>query len=289
MLTGSGISFIPQMEIAQEENGVLLKAHLDFTLVWPKVPAVRVLEVKSMNTIPDEPYTSHVAQALSQVSMLKRLWSKPAFSLRSPNGRMLAHGLTFPQLCLKQTGSSLPDIPESVDLEGWLLCIGMTDAKAFGPYIPDECAYDNMMLQAAQMATAMKGSLDGLAYAHGFCLGCRFCDFASGCPKFKGEEHPEFEDQISRLKALRDQKSSIEKEAREIESSLKLAYKNSGTLNWIMSGSHGFRVSTSKGRTSIDTEKLKINLHEFMSDDDVKNLIIKSMKVGNPISRLNIR
>ncbi len=289
MLTASGITFIPQMEIAQEENGVLLKAHLDFTLVWPKVPAVRVLEVKSMNTIPDEPCTSHVTQALSQVSMLKRLWSKPAFSLRSAKGKLVAHGLTLPQLILKQTGSSLPDTPDNVDLEGWLLFIGMTDANAFGPYLPEDIAYENAVLQADQMMNAMKRNLNDLAYAHGFCINCQFCDFSSNCKKFEGEEHPEFEEQISQLKILKEKKSKIHDQVSEIEENLKIAYSNINTSNWITSGSHRFKVSTSNGRESIDKEKLEGNLIEGRSKDDAEKLIADSMKIGEPMTRLSVR
>lgn len=289
MLTASGISFIPQMEIAQEVNGVLVKAHLDFTLVWPKVPAIRVLEVKSMNSIPDVPHTSHATQVLSQVSMLKHLWSKPVFSLRSPKGRIVAHDLTFPEMCHKQLGLAIPDSPDDVDLEGWILSIGMMDAKGFGPYLPNDIAYENALLQASQMVNAMHGNLLDLPYAHGFCMNCKYCDYANDCPKYEGEDHPEFEEAINKLKDLKDEKHKIEHEAGEIESYLKASYANIDASDWIKSGQHRFKVSMSKGRESIDIEKLEHNLIEYMSIDEAKKLISNSMKTGNPIARLNIK
>ena len=59
-----------------------------------------------------------------------------------------------------------------------------------------------------------------------------------------------------------------EKDSIEI---LKTAYDNIDTLDWIISGQHKFKVSTSKGRESIDIEKLKTNLLEFMSAEEAQN------------------
>ena len=289
MLTASNIYYIPQMEIAKEENGVLIKAHLDFTLIWPNVPAVRVLEVKSMNSIPNVPYASHATQVQSQVSMLKKLWSSPAFSLRSPKGRNIAHNLTFPELCRKQLGFLLPDTCDNIELEGWILCIGMTDAKGFGPYLAYDIVYENTILQASQMFQAVHGDLNNIAYTHGYCIDCNFCEYANSCQKYKGEIHPEFEDSIARLKDIKKEKQNLEQEAKEIETYLKTAYDNIDTLDWIISGQHKFKVSTSKGRESIDIEKLKTNLLEFMSAEEAQKLIDKSMKVGNTITRLNVK
>ena len=289
MLTASNISYIPQLEIYKEENGVLVKAHLDFTLIWPNVQAVRILEVKSMNSIPDVPYTSHITQIQSQVSMLKKLWSSPAFSLRSPKGRIIAHDLTFPELCRNQLGFLLPETCDNIELEGWILCIGMTDAKGFGPYLPDEIVYDNTILQASQMFQAIHGDLNNLTYTHGYCIDCNFCEYANSCQKYKGEIHTEFEDSLTRLKDIKKEKHNLQQEAEKIESYLKTAYININTSDWIISGQNKFKVSTSKGRESIDIEKLKNNLREYMSVDEAQKLIDNSMKTGNPISRLNVK
>lgn len=34
-------------------------------------------------------------------------------------------------------GIKMPEQPDKVDIQGWVLCIGMSDIKAFGAYNPD--------------------------------------------------------------------------------------------------------------------------------------------------------
>ncbi len=84
-------------------------AHLDFTLVWEQpCSAVRVLEVKSMEQLPPDPYAAHELQISGQVGLLHRLRNQPAFSLRDKDGALLHENLTFPQLCRERLGLTLP-------------------------------------------------------------------------------------------------------------------------------------------------------------------------------------
>ena len=48
---------LPQLEISWQHQGVPIKAHLDFVLVWgAPVNAIRILEVKSTDKLPTSPH-----------------------------------------------------------------------------------------------------------------------------------------------------------------------------------------------------------------------------------------
>lgn len=105
VLGNLGMNMFSQLEIDGRLNGVPIKAHLDFTLIWDKPSlAVRILEVKSMSQIPELPYSSHEFQVSGQTALLKELWNKPVFTLRDFKGVVLDRKQTFSELCKKHFG-----------------------------------------------------------------------------------------------------------------------------------------------------------------------------------------
>lgn len=93
-LAATGVKLIPQLEIAIEHSGVPIKAHLDFTLAWGgQRPAVRILELKSNERIPDTLYTSYETQLYGQVGLLKSCWAEPSFFVPGTS----VQSATFPQ------------------------------------------------------------------------------------------------------------------------------------------------------------------------------------------------
>ncbi|WP_272698850.1 hypothetical protein [Desulfovibrio sp. Fe33] len=80
-LTASDVKLLSLLQIGVEHDGVPIKAHLNFTLVWGvQRPAMRVLELKSNERIPDSLYASYEAQLYGQVGLLKSCWTEPCFS-----------------------------------------------------------------------------------------------------------------------------------------------------------------------------------------------------------------
>lgn len=151
-LEQSGHRPLQQLEINMEGYGIPIRAHLDFTLVSRKsYPAVRILEVKSMGELPERPYPTHVAQVKGQTSLLFSAWNDHAFSLKQPDGEILYEGLSFPQLCQTHLGVQLPSDPEQVSIEGWLLCLSMKTARAFGPYEPDAYGLEMQLLSEGRL------------------------------------------------------------------------------------------------------------------------------------------
>ena len=133
------LPLVRQLEIAVTHNDTLIKAHLDFVLISmnPK-PTVRILEIKSCRELPENLYVSYEMQVYGQVGLLCRHWDGPDFSLTDEHGEFQFGGLTFPEVAHRLWGVDMPDDVSFVDIEAWILCLSMTDAKVFGPYKADE-------------------------------------------------------------------------------------------------------------------------------------------------------
>lgn len=136
-LTGCGLSPLSQLEIEMRHKNIPIKAHLDFTLVTDQPhPSVRILEVKSTTKIPATLPERYLMQIGGQTALLKACWNQPAFNLVLDTGEVLYHR-TLPEICNECLGVSLPDA-SACDVQGWILCLSMCDAKAFGPFFPED-------------------------------------------------------------------------------------------------------------------------------------------------------
>lgn len=296
-----GLHVLPQLEIRHVYQGASIRAHLDFTLVWEQSrPAVRILEVKSMEQLPADPYAAHELQISGQLGLLCRLWNNPAFSLRDADGRILHDKLTFPQICRAHLGLAFPDSVRDVSLEGWLLCLSMKEARAFGPYGYDAELLANILTQARAFWTQLQDlrtgslTLDVVPHAQGFHPLCACCRFNADCPKFpQGDYQPQWQPALARLDALKQSRSTLDAAIKEMEAALKLACRLSGTQNWISTGQHRFRCITAAGRRSLNREALHDELadifrFEHLDDIDVDALLFRCEREGAAASRLII-
>lgn len=293
------LNFLSQLEISITHGNVPIKAHLDFTLVWDK-PAIRIVEVKSMDKLPTEPYKAHVFQAQAQVNLLYHYWERPVFGLRDNTGRVLAQKLSFPQICKTLMGITLPSHPDEVSLESWLLCLSMKEAACFGPYVADDESLEQMLL-LAERAWVQYTSLHhnpSLASELPNCTGfnplCSYCEFNQDCPKFSDNIlQPQWDLTIKEHEKLKAEKAALDERIRSIENSLKEAHKLSGLKGWIEAGDHRFRVVNAAGRTTLDRNSLQTELAEIfnargITDLDVDALFARHERIGAASSRLNI-
>ena len=300
-LAAMGLHAMPQLEIRHIWQNTPIRAHLDVTLVWDTpIPAVRILEIKSMGGIPDTPYNAHEAQMQGQVGLLHALWNTPVFTLRDTNGSPLHENVTFPQLCRTRFGVVLPSTPKGVSLEGWLLCLSMKDARAFGPYAYDAeslretlgCACDFW----ASLVSLHDGSLtlDAVPYAQGFYPLCGYCESNADCPKFQqGDDQPQWDNALGKLETLKRNRSALDVEIREIEMALRQAHQLSGTKNWISTGHYRFRTTTVAGRRTLDKIALQAELDEICALEkieriDVDALLRRNEREGAPSVRLSV-
>ncbi|MBU1195226.1 MAG: hypothetical protein KKE62_16010 [Proteobacteria bacterium] len=301
-IMATGVKLIPQLEICIEYNGIPIKAHLDFTIVWGGgKPTVRVIELKSNELIPDHLYASYEAQMYGQIGLLKECWQKPCFSVTAEHNQIEFNDVTFPEAAAQLFGVSLPDTPENVDIEAWVLSISMTQIKPFGPYFPDNIML-NTCLQIAERIWNEKEeilsgniSLDDVQYCSGFHPLCDFCNVNQDCPKFKDQdilEHdPSFEAELEKLADLKEQESVIQKKRDVIEQRIKNTYRliNGNKIGWLKTSGYRFKVSTMPGRKSLDRDKLQDNMaahiHDGISVDDV---LEQCQKTSSPYERLYI-
>ena len=131
---GLELPHIRQLEISTQYEGVDFKAHLDFVLATTQPrPTVRILEVKSCQKLPEFLYSSYEMQVYGQIGLLAENWNKPCFSYVPYTGAYPFDNLSFPSIANIALGAELPWDVRDVDLEAWVLCLSMQDAKVFGP------------------------------------------------------------------------------------------------------------------------------------------------------------
>ena len=293
-LIGYGLSLLSQLEIEIVYGDVLLKAHLDFTLVTDQPhPVVRILEVKSTAKLPTTLSESYLMQIGAQTALLKAYWNHPVFNIIQETGEVLYHR-TLPEICKELLGVSLSDDASACDIQGWVLCLSMCDAKAFGPFLPEDADIARCLNMASEFWETMNDlkenrlNLNAIRTAQGLDALCPSCFWRKDCPHFWGSSHPEWEDALVQLIKLKTQKKSFEADIDELESRLKVAYQLSHTVRgeWINTGKHTFRVIPQNGRVTLDRKRLNEELETLLGEQDARTLLARCEKQGEPFERL---
>ena len=300
-LASLGLHILPQLEINWQHQGVPIKAHLDFVLVWgAPVNAIRILEVKSTDKLPASPHDSHLLQLHGQIGLLAQAWDKPVFSLRDEDGTLLHEKMTFPQLCLAQLGLQLPATAAEASMEAWLLCLSMKEVTTFGPYTFNQAMLDTALDHAVQLwvdLTAHRAgnlSLSQVTCAQGFYPLCSYCEYNTDCPKFpQGVQMPQWEPALEKLASLKEQRTALDDEIKEMETVLKLVHRQAGTRDWVDTGKYRFRASTTSGRSTLNRDALHEELTDIFRFEgvggiDVDALLARCERTGAPFERLSI-
>ncbi|MBG0789905.1 MAG: hypothetical protein H0S80_05330 [Desulfovibrionaceae bacterium] len=294
-LTATGVKLVPQLEISIEHSGVPIKAHLDFTLIWGgQRPAVRILELKSNERIPDSLYASYEAQLYGQVGLLKACWGESCFSV--PETELQA--VTFPQAALALFGVGLPDSPDNVDIEAWVLSISLSEVRPFGPYMPEEGMLDVCLQTAVAIWRAAEDvrsgnlALNDLDYCRGFHPLCDWCDVNADCPKFQAMNIPSDSAcglELEELAMLKERKATLEGRIAEAEERIKQTYRLVGGQDWLSNGDHRFRVANVAGRRTLDRSLVVDKLTVLIGDDrKAQKALEQCEKAGNPHERLYV-
>ena len=292
-LVGYGLSPLFQLEIEIMYGDVPIKTHLDFTLVTGQPhPTVRILEAKSTARLPTTLSESYAMQIGGQTALLKAYWNHPVFNLVLDTGEILHHR-TFPEICNECLGVSLPDA-SACDIQGWIICLSMCDAKAFGPFLPEDTDVARCLDMASEFWETMhdlrenKVNLNTVQTEQGLAPLCPSCFWKEDCPCFKGSSHPEWEAALAQFMDLKAQKKSLEEKIGELESRLKVAYQLSHTARgeWINTGKHTFRVIPQNGRVTLDRKRLNEELETLLGEQDARTLLARCEKQGEPFERL---
>ena len=293
-LTAYGLRSIPQLSIALSYKNMPIQAHLDFTLVWGgSKPAVRVLELKSNENIPKMLYASYETQLHGQLALLREAWNKPCF-LHDGSGRYV----TFPKLVDRRFGVSMPDNPEDVDIEGWVVSLAMSDIKVFGAYEPNTFMLGSCLQTAESIWNDVQAiregtmTLDDVKYHKGFHPLCDWCDFNADCPKFRPMETwnvPEVSQELERLAALKSEANALKAQIKEAERRITQTYD---ALNpngaWITTGDQRFRATIQPGRQTIDRDALTNELLYLLEGDEerVASVLRNVTRTGESYERL---
>ena len=291
-----GLPVIEQLEIQATHNQVPIKAHLDFTFVSAVgQPTVRILELKSCENIPSTLYSSYETQVYGQVGLLRALWNQSAFGVHGEPGKAECSGSTFPDICRERLGAEMPADASLVDIEAWVLCLSMSEAQAFGPYLPDKSML-SLCLQTAVELWALTdevrsngGDIFDVPTAKGFHALCPWCEFNADCPKFEGVEQPQWRPDLEKLATLKSELDRLDVEISAIEDGLKTAYRLSDVSgNWINADNQRFRVSSQSGRRTLNRDQLRWELAAIMGKDKAEALLARCESEGKPIERLMV-
>jgi len=295
-LRANGANLITQLEISLQEGGIPIRAHLDFVVArGGDRPALRILELKSTEHLPRTLYPGYEAQLYGQIGLLKTLWDRPAFSLRDETGVPILEGQTFPQMCRHRFGIVLPEKADEVEIEGWVLCLSMSEARTFGPYRPDagmlalcrRTAAD--IWNAVQAVKAGRLGLDDIPICPGFHPLCDWCDHAEGCPKFVADpvNDPGLDQALAVFAKLRTDKAALEKEIEVLEGQIRQFYGRAGDgSGWLSTGHFRFKSSRISGRKTIDPARLRAELTVRIGAVDAEALLARVTTAGADYERL---
>jgi hypothetical protein len=205
--------------------------------------------------------------------------------------------MTFPQLVEQAFQIDLPNDPTQVDLEGWVLALSMSKAKAFGPYLPSDIMTGVCINTASEIWHQTKAVKSGeiefksLRFCQGFHSLCDWCDFKSDCPKFKAIDlnDSSYNDLLIEFDKLKQSKKELSAEISDHEERIRDFYA-SGDFEgqWLNSGDYKFRCSEVAGRRSLDQQLLESVLQEELGSERTQELLGACQKVGKAYSKLTI-
>ena len=104
---------------------------------------------------------------------------------------------------------------------------------------------------------------------------------------------PQWQPALEKLAALKDQRTALDSEIKEMETVLKLVHRQAGTRDWIDTGNYRFRMSVAAGRTTLDKDALREELAEIFHSEhvggiDVDTLLARCERIGSPFEKLSI-
>jgi hypothetical protein len=205
--------------------------------------------------------------------------------------------MSFPELVKLKLGIDMPENIQDVDLEGWVLCLSMSNAKAFGPYKANAtmtrfCEKTAKSIwENTEEIRNNNLDLNKVEYCKGFHALCDFCEHNTDCPKFTTHELGDsvYNDILTELEELKSRKAKLAKDIGIAEDQIREFYVNSGVNgDWLSTGNWRFRFAETAGRKSLDTQALLAEVSELIGEDNVENLIQKHTSQGLPGQRFYV-
>ncbi len=296
--TAARVPLIAQVEIASTAGPVPLRAHPDFIVLRPgRKPAVRIVELKSTGKIPSTLYPAYEAQLYGQLGLLKKHWTDPAFSLRNADGSYRVTGVSFPALVRSILGIDLPNDTDGIDLDGFVLCLSMAEARAFGPYRPSTALSSLIERTAKKIWTGMQAvssgtsSLNQLSICPGFHPLCDHCPYFIDCPKYTplALTDPAVDTALEELTVLKDQRKRLDSDITVQEERIRTWCRRlTGSPEWLQSARFRFKTIRMAGRKTVDSARLRSFLSNHLPSALIDTAFADASKQGTSSERLSV-
>ena len=225
--TAAGFTnFRRQVEV-HYAGDVPVTAHIDFVFTSEATKTMAVLEVKSPETMPTDPYGSWETQLYLQMGLL---------------------------------ADSYPDYTVN---KGAILAVNFGDhgMRLFNGYSPQTTIYEGLIDRATSIWQDYQRFTAGELITPAMEAGplCGYCPFVADCPKFEAEEIKELSESVEILTELQKQQKGLETEIDTRKADLLAIVNQRGPLK-----AHGRLLQKAiRSRKALDTERLTEFLQEY--------------------------
>lgn len=225
--TAAGFTNFTRQVEAKYHGEVPVMAHIDFVFTSEANKTMTVLEVKSPETMPTDPYGSWETQLYLQMGLLAD--SYPDYTVKK--GAILA------------------------------VNFGEHGMQLFNGYTPQATIYEGLIGRAASIWQQYQKYTAGEPTTPSMEVGplCGYCPFVGDCPKFDAEEVQELTESVEILTELQKQQKGLETEINTRKADLLAIVNQRGPLK-----AHGRLLKKAiRSRKTLDTERLTEFLKEY--------------------------
>jgi len=175
--TAAGYSNFEQQVEVSIPGDIPLKAHIDFVFTSVTQKIKSILEIKSTNRIPDEPYGSWESQLYIQMGALAE---------------------KYPDFAIK--GAVLP-----IDLAAG-------EVEFFNGYTPQRTIFKGLLRKAGTIWSDYQAILEGKEVELDTEVSplCGFCSHIESCPRFEAEEVPELVSVVDELQKMQEEEKNLQ-------------------------------------------------------------------------------
>ena len=202
-------------------------AHIDFVFTSEATKSKAVLEIKSPENIPAEPYGSWETQLYLQMGLLADAY--PDYTVEK--GAILA------------------------------VNFGASGMELFNGYTPQSMIFDGFIKRAASIWSDYQKMAAGEAITPTMEISplCGYCPFVADCPKFEAEEVPELRDSVEILTELQKEQKSLEADIKIRKRDLLTIVNKRGPLK-----AHGRLLKkATRSRSTLDKDRLTDFLKDY--------------------------
>jgi len=195
--TAAGYSNFEQQVEVSIPGDIPIKAHIDFVFTSVAQKIKSILEIKSTNRIPDEPYGSWESQLYIQMGALAE---------------------KYPDYAIK--GAVLP-----IDLAAG-------EVEFFNGYTPQKTIFKGLLGKAEMIWSDYQAMQEGKEIEPDTDVSplCGFCNHIESCPRFEAEEVPELVSVVDELQKMQEEEKHLQGKIKPCKAKLFNIVKQRGAI-----------------------------------------------------------